>query len=264
MNILKTDADFGDLSKRIISGAALGVAALVALSIGGLVAIIAIAAATSAMIWEYRRIIGAPVGFQNYGFLISVISVSLGIIAAYMFRYGPFAAFGVLLVGAGALYRLEEDWSRKMLPGLFYIGWSMSVLAFMRGQIGLAPVLWIILVVIAADVGGYFAGRMVGGPKLWPAVSPNKTWSGILGGWALALVVGLIFWIGGWAALAYIVPLSLGVAMASQAGDLFESAFKRHFGVKDASNLIPGHGGFLDRLDALMGALLFFLLTWIG
>ena len=264
MSILKTDVDFGDLTTRIISGAALGVAALVALSIGGLVAIIAIAAATCAMIWEFRRIIGAPVEFQDYGFLVSIASVCLAIIAAYIFNYGPFAAFGVLLIGAGALYRLEEDWSRKTLPGLLYIGWSMSVLAFMRGQIGLAPVLWIILVVIAADVGGYFAGRMIGGPKLWPAVSPNKTWSGAVGGWALALVVGLIFWIGGWTGLAYLLPLSLGTAMASQAGDLFESSFKRHFGVKDASNLIPGHGGFMDRLDALMGALLFFLLTWIG
>lgn len=264
MSILKTDVDFGDLNKRIISGAALGVVALVALSIGGLIAVIAIAAATSAMIWEYRRVIGAPVAYTDYGFLISIASVCLAIIAAYMFSFGPFAAFGILLVGAAGLYRVEEEWSRKMLPGLFYIGWSMAVLSFMRGQMGLAPVLWIILVVIAADVGGYFAGRMVGGPKLWPAVSPNKTWSGILGGWALALVVGLIFWIGGWTGLTYIVPLSLGVAMASQAGDLFESSFKRHFGIKDVSNLIPGHGGFMDRLDALMGALLFFLLTWIG
>jgi phosphatidate cytidylyltransferase len=262
MNLIKTDVDFGDLNKRIISGVALAILALVVLSIGGLLAIIGIAVVTGLMIWEYRRVVGAPVKPQSYGFLASLAATTLAIVGAHF--YNPFASVGALLIGAAAVYRLEPEWARKSLPGLFYIGLSMSVLAYMRSHFGLGAVLWIILVVIASDVGGYFAGRMVGGPKLWPAVSPNKTWSGILGGWALAFVVGVIFWLGGWTGLDYVVPLSIGVAMASQAGDLFESSFKRYFGIKDVSNLIPGHGGFMDRLDALMGALLFFAVTLIG
>ncbi len=259
---LKADADFGDLNKRVISGVALGIAALVAVMVGGVVLIVALAAVTGVMIWEYRRIVGAPVSMQAYGFLASLAAVTVAVAGSYFFN--PLAGLGALLIGTAAIYRLEPEVARKAIPGLLYIGLAMSVLAFMRGQMGVSPVLWIILVVIASDVGGYFAGRAVGGPKVWPAVSPGKTWSGLAGGWVLALVVGLVFWIVGNTGIAWIVPLSVGVAMASQAGDFFESSFKRHFGIKDASNLIPGHGGFLDRLDALMGALLFFLLTWIG
>jgi len=116
---------------------------------------------------------------------------------------------------------------------------------------------WLVLVVVAADVGAYFVGRSVGGPRLWPAVSPGKTWSGALGGVGLAVAVGVsVGHASGWA-LPRTGVLSACVAVASQAGDLLESAVKRRFGVKDASRLIPGHGGVLDRLDGAMGALWF-------
>ncbi len=114
---------------------------------------------------------------------------------------------------------------------------------------------WLVLVVVASDIMGYFAGRMLGGPKFWPRVSPKKTWSGTVAGWVGAAAVGLVLVVMGHAGPA-IVVLSPLVALAGQMGDIVESLLKRRAGVKDASRLIPGHGGVLDRFDALIGAVL--------
>jgi phosphatidate cytidylyltransferase len=127
-----------------------------------------------------------------------------------------------------------------------------------RGTEGALVILWLVLIVVAADVGAYFAGRTIGGPKLWPRVSPGKTWAGALGGLAFAAVTGIVFGLAAGWALWQVALLSIGVGVASQLGDLLESAVKRHFGVKDASRLIPGHGGVMDRLDGVMGGVLFF------
>jgi phosphatidate cytidylyltransferase len=120
---------------------------------------------------------------------------------------------------------------------------------------GFTALLLVLLVVWATDIGGYFAGRLVGGPKLWPQVSPKKTWAGAIGGFVASLGVA-----GGFAAadLGKTVPLlGLGavLSVASQLGDLFESAVKRRFGVKDSSHIIPGHGGLMDRLDGFVAAI---------
>ena len=121
---------------------------------------------------------------------------------------------------------------------------------------GFSALMLVLLVVWATDIGGYFAGRLIGGPKLWPQVSPKKTWAGAIGGFAASLGVAA-----GFAAfdLGKILPmLLLGavLSIASQLGDLFESAVKRRFGVKDSSRIIPGHGGLMDRLDGFVAAIL--------
>ena len=121
---------------------------------------------------------------------------------------------------------------------------------------GSSAILWLVAVVVASDVLGYFAGRMLGGPKFWPAISPKKTWSGTVAGWIGAALVGLAFVVMGDASWA-LVPVSALMALAGQLGDIAESWVKRRCGVKDASNLIPGHGGVLDRFDALIGAVVF-------
>jgi phosphatidate cytidylyltransferase len=122
-----------------------------------------------------------------------------------------------------------------------------------REEAGTTGILWLVTVVVMSDVAGYFAGRMIGGPKFWPKVSPKKTWSGTVAGWIGAVLVGLGFVLagmGGWALLV----LSPLVAFAGLLGDGAESWIKRRAGVKDSSHLIPGHGGLLDRFDALIGA----------
>jgi phosphatidate cytidylyltransferase len=131
-------------------------------------------------------------------------------------------------------------------------------LIWLRGdaQGGLAAILWLMASVWATDTGAYFAGRLIGGPKLAPRLSPNKTWAGLTGAMVAAALVG-------WAA-ALLVPqgpparvlaaAGAGLAIVAQAGDLLESWIKRHFGAKDSSRLIPGHGGLFDRVDGLLTA----------
>ena len=125
----------------------------------------------------------------------------------------------------------------------------------LRDEAGRGAILWVVSVVIVSDVMGYFAGRTLGGPKFWPAVSPKKTWSGTVAGWLGAAGLGACFAAAGYggAALIFISPV---IAFAGQLGDIAESWLKRRAGVKDSSRLIPGHGGVMDRFDALVGAML--------
>jgi phosphatidate cytidylyltransferase len=119
---------------------------------------------------------------------------------------------------------------------------------------------WLVAVVVATDVAGYFAGKALGGPKFWPRVSPKKTWSGTAAGWLAAAAVGAVFAAEAGIGLGVVV-LSVLVSMASQAGDVAESALKRKMGVKDSSGLIPGHGGLFDRFDGMLGAAAMVLLV---
>lgn len=125
---------------------------------------------------------------------------------------------------------------------------------------GFAALMFVLLVVWATDIGGYFAGRGFGGPKLWPRVSPKKTWSGALGGFAASLAVAAGFAAFGLGRAVPLLLVSAILSVVSQLGDLFESAVKRRFGVKDSSHLIPGHGGLMDRLDGFVAAI---LMAWI-
>jgi phosphatidate cytidylyltransferase len=133
-----------------------------------------------------------------------------------------------------------------------------SVLVRLDQAYGFVALILILLVVWVTDIGGYFAGRGIGGPKLWPRVSPKKTWAGAIGGFVASLLVAA-----GFAAFGKMVPalrlgplllLSAALSVVSQLGDLFESAVKRRFGVKDSSHIIPGHGGLMDRLDGFVAA----------
>ncbi|WP_312015670.1 phosphatidate cytidylyltransferase [Bradyrhizobium liaoningense] len=125
---------------------------------------------------------------------------------------------------------------------------------------GFVALMFVLLVVWATDIGGYFAGRGIGGPKLWPRVSPKKTWAGAFGGFAASLVVASGFAASGLGKAVPLIVLSAVLSVVSQAGDLFESAVKRRFGVKDSSHLIPGHGGLMDRLDGYIAAI---AVAWI-
>jgi phosphatidate cytidylyltransferase len=160
----------------------------------------------------------------------------------------------LFLVVPGAMLLMTPRRDRRLAGGyalaIMLAGYGLVSL---RQEAGTVAILWLVAVVVASDVLGYFAGRMLGGPKFWPAVSPKKTWSGTVAGWIGAGLVGLGFVLSGYGAWA-LVPLSMLVAFAGQMGDILESWVKRRAGVKDASSLIPGHGGFLDRFDALIGA----------
>ncbi|MEE2859828.1 MAG: phosphatidate cytidylyltransferase [Paracoccus sp. (in: a-proteobacteria)] len=131
-----------------------------------------------------------------------------------------------------------------------------------RETYGLSFVLWLMGVIIISDTAGYFFGRILGGPKFWPKLSPKKTWSGTVAGWIGTCLFGALLWLSGHGdvALVWVSPL---VCFAGQMGDIAESWLKRRAGVKDSSNLIPGHGGFMDRFDAVTGAVLATMLIGI-
>ena len=121
---------------------------------------------------------------------------------------------------------------------------------------GFSALMFVLLIVWVTDIGGYFAGRGIGGPKLWPRVSPKKTWAGAIGGLVLSLLVAAGFAWFGVGRLLPLLVLATALTVVSQLGDLFESAVKRRFGVKDSSHIIPGHGGLLDRLDGYVFAVI--------
>jgi phosphatidate cytidylyltransferase len=160
---------------------------------------------------------------------------------------------GIGLVAVAALSPERRNWSAT---GFLYAAAAeiASVMVRLHPDHGFAALFFVLLVVWAADIGGYFAGRAIGGPKLWERVSPKKTWAGAIGGLFLSLAVA-----GGFAAFGAgktgpLLALGAILSVISQLGDLFESAVKRRFGVKDSSHVIPGHGGLLDRLDGFVAA----------
>lgn len=153
-----------------------------------------------------------------------------------------------------------------IVAGLVYVGWAAAVLIVLPG----VYVLLLVGVVVCTDTGAYFFGRTIGGPKIAPRISPSKTWAGLFGGMAAAalwaaVAIGTLSWalsgLGGseprWSSvlspeLAIATAVGAGLAIAAQAGDFFQSWLKRRAGVKDSSNLIPGHGGVFDRVDGLL------------
>ena len=236
-------ADFSDLRARVLSAVAMIALAALALWAGGLVFAVLAILVSGLMGWElYRMTVPeAPQGrAEAHGVAAAVL------VAVFSFTWGGWVSASGLVLGAILLAaRVPRD---RYLALILLVGHGFIVL---RGELGLGWMLWLVAVVIASDTAGYFAGRILGGPKFWPRVSPKKTWSGTLAGWILAAAVGWGF-VGPLGAGRGLVLMSALLAFAGQMGDIAESAIKRHRGVKDSSALIPGHGGVLDRFDALI------------
>jgi phosphatidate cytidylyltransferase len=167
------------------------------------------------------------------------------------------ASLVLLALGLVAIALLSAASRRWTASGFLYAAAAQlaSILVRLDASQGFAALVLVLLVVWGSDIGGYFAGRGIGGPKLWVRVSPNKTWAGAIGGFVASLLVGLGFSMLGFGKAGPLLVLAAILSIAAQCGDLFESAVKRHFGVKDSSHIIPGHGGILDRLDGFVAAI---------
>jgi phosphatidate cytidylyltransferase len=160
-------------------------------------------------------------------------------------------ALGVIV--AALLSPHRRGWAA--LGGCYAFAALIASVAVRLDQVwGFTALMLVLLIVWVTDIGGYFAGRGLGGPKLWPRVSPKKTWAGAIGGFVASLFVAAGFAAFGLGKTGPLVLLGAVLSVASQLGDLFESAVKRRFGVKDSSHIIPGHGGLLDRLDGFVAA----------
>jgi phosphatidate cytidylyltransferase len=166
------------------------------------------------------------------------------------------AALVVLGVGFVAVAAIVPERRNWAAAGFLYAAAAelASVLVRLDPVKGFAALMFVLLIVWVTDSGGYFAGRGIGGPKLWPRVSPKKTWAGAVGGLAASLAVAAGFAAFDLGRIGPLLMLSGALSAVSQLGDLFESAVKRRFGVKDSSHIIPGHGGLMDRLDGFVAA----------
>ena len=186
---------------------------------------------------------------ESPGLLVPVLILLSG--AATVFGH---AAAGLVILFASAALIWAMSHRVLLASGVLYVGLAFVALVWLRawpGTDGRTAIFFVVLVVWASDIGAYAAGRLVGGPKLAPSLSPAKTWSGAVGGLLAAMVVGEA--VAGHVTLGTTLFAGL-LAIVCQAGDLLESAIKRHVGVKDSGRLIPGHGGLLDRLDGLLAA----------
>lgn len=251
---------FGDLGTRIVSGLVLAVVAAGAIWAGGVLAVALVGVALCLMLWELHRMVSGEDAVLAPALLVmGAAGLAAAVVTA---TAGLVWGLACLLPGALIARLLADRDGDVLAAGMIYMGGALAALLAFRfaGADGALVILWLVMVIAAADIGAYFAGRSLGGPKLWPAVSPGKTRSGAVGGLMAAGVVGIAVALAtGWAPGRALV-IGVGVAVASQAGDLLESALKRHYGVKDASTLIPGHGGVMDRLDGVMGGAWFYAL----
>lgn len=238
-----------DLPKRTIVALLLAAVAIGCLYAGGILWWILASLLAMLMLVEWCDL--AKVPEREKRLTLFTACVPLAIMSPL--AAGPYAfAFG-LTIGAGFFATIVTR-NPRLGFGIAYVGLPALALLYLRGlPQGLLIAFWVLASVWATDIGAYFAGRTFGGPKLAPTISPNKTWSGLVGGIVAALIVGLL--------LSRFAGLPLQLAIASpilaviaQIGDLYESGLKRQAGVKDSGTILPGHGGVLDRLDGLVPA----------
>lgn len=238
---------WADLRTRVLSAIVMVGVGAVEIWLGGFAFAVLVVVLTGVMIWELATMT-APL--ERRSALVVAGAAGLSLVAALVLR----TEVAVLFLVVPAIALLLTPRRDQRLAGAYALAIMLAGygLVALREGGGTQVILWLVAVVVASDVLGYFAGRMLGGPKFWERISPKKTWSGTVAGWIGAALVGLCFALAGSSWL--LVPLSALVAFAGQMGDILESWVKRRAGVKDASSLIPGHGGVLDRFDALIGA----------
>jgi phosphatidate cytidylyltransferase len=210
------------------------------------------------MIWELVRMLDRTAHHLARG--LAVLAAAAVLVAIKAPSLLDAVALSVPVLAGLALLQRHRVIFGLYAPVILLAAYALVTLR--DREDGLIWLIWLVLVVVITDIAGYFAGRMIGGPKFWPAVSPKKTWSGTVAGWIGAGALGAAFMpltgAGG-----VLVVISMVTSLASQMGDIAESAIKRKMGVKDSSSLIPGHGGVLDRFDGLIGAALLALLVML-
>ncbi len=239
---------FDDLFPRVTSAVVMVAVGFGAVWIGGPVFLALIGVIVGLMVWELARMV-APDDPQT--------AIGLAVLAGtavVCLRIMPLG-LGLPLIFLPALIGVARFEVNRRVFAVYSVLISLAGfgLFVLRMDYGLIWMLWLAAVVVATDILGYFAGRIIGGPKFWPKISPKKTWSGTVAGWIGATVVAVLF-AGFSDGMLGLIVISVALSMASQMGDIAESAMKRRAGVKDSSALIPGHGGLLDRFDGMLAA----------
>jgi len=242
---------WSDLRVRTASAVVLLIVFLVALSAGRIGILFFGFVVIVAMQWELAQIFGlsgrrlfAVTAVAVLGWLPIVIQplvLNAGLMLPTVAGYLPILIGAALVRSQRGIYACYGAFLTFGIVSFWYIALNF-------GSFGISV---LAVLVVLSDISGYLAGRMIGGPKFWPSISPKKTWSGTIAGWIFTGVFGavLVYYSG----MIWMIPVAIFVAFGSQVGDISESWIKRRMGVKDSSNLIPGHGGFLDRFDGFIG-----------
>lgn len=244
-----------DTRLRIVSGAAISIIAFAMLYWSPSAFAVLTFLVAAEMSWEWGRIVRGEM--PDSGLVVHILAVLVAAVLTARDMVGM--AIIVAIVGAAAVAALAigSGWTRLSGTGVLYTVLPVVALGWLRGDepLGFLATLFVVVSVAATDVAAFAAGRTIGGPKLWPEISPNKTWSGLIGGITMAAVAGALFsFLPETGGAVWLAGLGLVVGLVAQWGDLAESALKRHFGLKDSGGLIPGHGGFMDRMDGLVTA----------
>jgi len=247
-----TEQGSRNLMLRVIAALVLAPAAVLVAYLGGWPWTTLVTLAAIGLYVEWLTIVGAArerraVVAGGVALTVSGVCLAVGRVDASLL---------VLVIGLAAVTIVAPARRHWTAAGYLYAAAAQMASALLRldQTSGLAALMLVLLVVWGTDIGGYFAGRGIGGPKLWPRVSPKKTWAGAVGGFAASLVISGCFAALGVGKTGPLLLLGAALSIASQLGDLLESAVKRQFGVKDSSHLIPGHGGLMDRLDGFVAA----------
>jgi phosphatidate cytidylyltransferase len=241
-----------NLLMRVIAALVLAPLAIAIAYAGGWLWAVLVTLAAVGLYVEWLTIVGAAGAVR----VIASGAVALAVAGLCLASGRIEAALVVLAIGFVAVAMLSPDRRNWIATGFLYAGLAeiASVLVRLDASKGFVALIFVLLIVWVTDIGGYFAGRGIGGPKLWPRVSPKKTWAGAIGGLVGSLAVAAGFATFDLGKTGPLLVLSALLSVVSQLGDLFESAVKRRFGVKDSSHIIPGHGGLLDRLDGFVAA----------
>jgi phosphatidate cytidylyltransferase len=274
-----------NLQKRTLSAAVLLPLVIAAIVLGSPWFNILVTAFAAAMAWEWTSVVATvrnpgetkpvPAPSARGWMSLAVISAATAAVAVFYASSGHWSLWtpwATMIAGSVvvAIVSLLADRRQALwyIAGTVYVTAPPVALVILRhNAAGLETIIWIIAMVVAADTGGYLVGRTVGGPKLAPRISPNKTWSGLGGAVAGAALAGLCAaFILNHTNVWMLTLISAVIGLLEQGGDLVESAFKRHFGVKDTSQIIPGHGGVLDRVDGLLAVAVAVLIInlWAG
>ncbi len=245
------------LQQRVISALVLAPIAIGALYFGGLYFLLFLIGASAVMAYEWCH-----ASLEKSPGLVTVLTAASIIVAlflaqkGYIFQGVIVLLSGSILLAIAAIVLKKNDRMIWAFIGPLCIGLPVLALIVLRAipDAGFGVTFGLFLAVWATDIGAYFSGKTIGGPKIAPAISPNKTWAGLIGGIISAMITAYLvdrYLVGGLVATIGILGLGAICAILAQMGDFAESAWKRHFGIKDASNLIPGHGGVMDRLDGI-------------
>lgn len=244
----------GELALRVCSALVLVPLALGAAYLGGWPFAVLWGLAAMVVLWEWNSLVAG----SDQRIVLTTGGASLALAIALVLTGHLLAAVIVLAISTLGVASLapakRRTWIAAGVPYAGALGVAPIVLRSDNGE-GFRAIIFLFAVVWTTDIAAYFAGRAIGGPKLMPRVSPNKTWSGAIGGTLAAVVVALaLAKVTALTGLFAIAMLAVILSICAQGGDLFESFLKRRFGAKDSGHLIPGHGGLMDRLDGFVTA----------